>query len=1060
MPATKTFISDINSQLSRLNNHPGLEAGLEVANKIIELLGLEAIPVERIKETIVGLPSSDRYNAWFERHPIFADGLACFALSTNDLIETKFYHLKKHSRQIAAGSVGFELNFEDEDFTRKGDFKVGLDFFLLPDGKSVQIALSNRGHLRLVELNGRLTQTQVEIFDQWLGGATACADKSELHNRLWDSFGLKSVNQKFYDGIAQAFNELLEHLTGIGRDEEQAKLFSSRLLGRLLFCWFLRKKKIINEDMGYFSDVSKLSADEYYHSRLEPLFFATLNTSLDKRSWKTKTATALLPTIDKDTPYLNGGLFEEHEDDWYQDADLTFPADFFSNLYSHFEEFNFTTDESSLEYEQVAIDPEMLGRIFESFLAEQIDESTGQQARKAKGAFYTPREIVSYMCKESVRSYLLNCYPENNRYAIAVNNLLDTSDRQWGAGGSNSKHDNVPREYVSLVLDALRDFRILDPACGSGAFPMGILQLCLRNYERLENNFDSYGAKLKIIQNNIFGSDIEPMAIEIARLRVWLSLVVDTKDNNDIRPLPNLDFNFVCADSLMSLQAEDLVSSHTQLYERLQKIMKQYFKTHSLENKKNLQRDYDKLTKFQQLGLGGRRTEQLRDFNPFKNDSPADFFDTDYMFGIKEFDVVIANPPYIQLQKNGGKLAKKYKNEGFRSFTPTGDIYQLFFEQGINMLKQSGTLCFITSNKWMRTAYGQKLRQLFADQTQVIQLIDLGPGVFEATVDTNILILNKSIDESPKSKACKIESAEFNPKVIKDANVAFDIPAVGAPWLILNEIERGIKEKIEKVGTPLKEWDINIYRGILTGYNDAFIVDNETKDRLVAEDPKSAEILKPILRGKDIKRYRADWAGKWLIDSHNGYGDIPPIDINDYSAIKNHLDQYWSHISSRGDKGNTPYNLRNCAYHEEFNRANIVWQRITQRPTFCFSKPGQHILDSMAFISAKQATSQFILPILNSSVIEYWIHHNVHKYGQTGYRLSNQYVALLPIPKIEDRDIKMVEELIMLTNTSANMTSNEDLVTLQRNVDKMVCAMFGLDEAEVSAVRRLIRAIN
>ncbi len=237
----------------------------------------------------------------------------------------------------------------------------------------------------------------------------------------------------------------------------------------------------------------------------------------------------------------------------------------------------------------------------------------------------------------------------------------------------------------------------------------------------------------------------------------------------------------------------------------------------------------------------------------------------------------------------------------------------------------------------------------------------------------------------------------------------------------------------------------------------------------MAEDPKSAEVLKPILRGRDIRRYYADWAGLWLINTMPSL----KIDLAQYPAIEKHLLQFGqdrleqsgqiapSGVKARKKTGHKWFELQDsCAYHEEFNRANIVWQRITQRPTFCFSRPGQHILDSMAFISAKQATSQFILPILNSSVIEYWIHHNVHKYGQTGYRLSNQYVALLPIPKIEDRNIKMVEELIMLTNASANMTSNEDLVTLQRNVDKMVCAMFGLDEAEVSAVCRLIRAIN
>ena len=229
-------------------------------------------PIKPLKPSW-NLPNTERYDSWFKRHPIFAASRACFALSHNQLIETKFYHLNKRTRPIIAGSVGFELNFEDEDFTRQQGFKVGLDLFLTPDGKSLQIVLSSYGNLRIVELSQRLTQTQVEIFNQWLSGVSGCDSKAALHTLLWESFKLKSVNQKFYNGIALSFNLLLEHLRSQGRDEEQAKLFASRLLGRLLFCWFLRKKGVINEEMGYFSDYIKLSASQYYRTRLEPLFF-------------------------------------------------------------------------------------------------------------------------------------------------------------------------------------------------------------------------------------------------------------------------------------------------------------------------------------------------------------------------------------------------------------------------------------------------------------------------------------------------------------------------------------------------------------------------------------------------------------------------------------------------------------------------------------------------------------------------------------------------------------------------------------------------------------------
>ena len=1055
MLGSKTLQSGLNEKLQALSTSPCLENGLQVANAISQLLGLEHKDIETVKESVVSLPSFGRYKSWFKKHPVFNDERACFALGSNQLIETKFYDLQKQSRQIIAGSVGFEFNFEDENFTRNEGFKVGLDFFLAPDNKSLQVVLSDRGNLRLVELADRLTQTQVEIFTLWLQAAT-CTNQAELHHLLWDSFKLKSVNQKFYDGISRSFNILLEHLKNIGKEEESAKLFANRLFGRLLFCWFLRKKEIINEEMGYFSDCDQFDdATDYYRLRLEPLFFQTLNRPLNERSRTEKAPSKLTPAIDDSTPYLNGGLFEIHENDWFQDSNLTFPKDFFRNIYNHFDEFNFTTDESSLEYEQIAIDPEMLGRIFESFLAEQIDESTGQQARKAKGAYYTPREIVSYMCKESVRDYLLKSDPDNERYIEAVNKLLDTSDQEWGKGVSNSKLDKVPKEFVEPILTSLDNLKILDPACGSGAFPMGILQLCLRIYERLANGFNAYRAKLQIIQNNIFGSDIEPMAIEIARLRVWLSLVVDSKDESKIQPLPNLNFNFVCANSLMSLE-KNALGDNPKLYDQLREIIRNYFQTHGAKTKQKLQKDYYEKINIQQMVLASNRTEQLKSFDPFKNDKPASFFDTGYMFGVPDFDIVIGNPPYIQLQKNRGKLAKQYVNEGFQCFASTGDIYQLFFEQGLNFLKDDGVLCYITSNKWMRAAYGMKMRRLFADTTRVIQLIDLGSGVFDATVDTNILILKKSIDDF-KSKACKIEKSNFSAEVVRASNIVFNAPDRGQQWLILNPIERSIKDKIERIGTPLKEWDINIYYGIKTGYNEAFIINNETKDRLVAQDPKSAEILKPILRGRDIKRYRADWAELWLI------GTMPSLKINieEYPAVKKYLLEFGrerleqtgktsiSGVRSRKKTGHKWFELQDsCAYYGEFENRNIVWQRVTRQPAFCFSKPGQHVLDSMVFISGNQENLDFILPILNSSTVEHWVDRNAHQLGEGGYLLSNQYIERMPVPKLNECDNSLIEDL--LKNLKGQLKIDSKIS--HSIIDSLVYKLFQFTPTEIKVI--------
>lgn len=712
MPNSHPFVKRVNELLENLDTEPSAKNGVELANEILKLVGVQNLKsAEEVFESSIELPNAERYDRWFQPHPIFKSDRACFELAESELLQAKFYWLQKHTRQIIAGGVHFTPNFEDEEFTHNERYKVGIDFFLSANGKSLQIVLSNRGNLRVVELSKRLNITQVDIFTKW-DGAGNLSTQEALHTTLWESFKLKSVNQKFYDGVANSFNELLQHLKSIDKEDEEAKLFASRLLGRLLFCWFLRKKGIIDESYGYFNAQGK-DATSYYKSNLERLFFLTLNTPVDERDELHKQHQqhlVHLPAEDKQpslfktdqkTPYLNGGLFEPHDNDWFRDEELSFPDGYFVNLYNHFEEFNFTTDESSPEYEQIAIDPEMLGRVFESLLATQIDD-TGEQARKAKGAFYTPREIVSYMCKESLRNYLHSSNTGDERYKKAIDDLLDTTDREWASAGTNSKRDSVPKEYRVQVVEALDSVKILDPACGSGAFPMGMLQLILKTYERLESRFDPYKTKLEIIENNIYGIDIEPMAVEIARLRAWLSLVVDEEKGREVEPLPNLDFKFVCANSLVPLDKVLGLFSDSALHQKLKDIRNKYFNARKPHTKKALQDEYYKLTSSEQTSLitDDNRTKQLKSFDPFKNSKPADFFDQDHMFGITDgFNIVIGNPPY------GGKYPNNLKDV-FKSFyksaaTISGnqkgslDTFSLFIESGYNSVQTNGNLSYI-----------------------------------------------------------------------------------------------------------------------------------------------------------------------------------------------------------------------------------------------------------------------------------------------------------------------------------------------------------------------------
>lgn len=264
------------------------------------------------------------------------------------------------------------------------------------------------------------------------------------------------------------------------------------------------------------------------------------------------------------------------------------------------------------------------------------------------------------------------------------------------------------------------------------------------------------------------------------------------------------------------------------------------------------------------------------------------------MFGVNEFDVVIGNPPYIQLQKalpNEGNLkyADLYKNERYETFERTGDIYALFYEQGLNFAKNGGLLCYITSNKWMRAKYGGSLRKYFSTK-EPLKLLDLGPRIFEAaTVDTNILIIRDRKVKEHELKAFTIKNKK-EVEMLSELDMTTMKNLSNDSWIILTPIEQSIKEKIERVGTPLKDWDIKINRGVLTGFNKAFIINEETRKKLIKEDPKSDEIIRPILRGRDIKRYSYEFANIYLINTHNGYVDsagnqVNRIDVNHYPAI-------------------------------------------------------------------------------------------------------------------------------------------------------------------------------
>jgi hypothetical protein len=720
------YQNNLNTALKELHSTKSISAALSVCNVLLEYMGVETKSVEDIELSKLKLPNAERYDRWFEAHPHFRGNRACFALTPKEeaILEAKFFAIKKRSKLFIAGSVNFTPNFEDRDYTRNDpNMKVGIDFFLTPEKDSVIVVLSDKGNLRLVELSGRLTNTQNEIFTLWHNIAQI-KDKNALHATIWDSFKLSSLNKKFYEGIANSFTSLTQHLQKDNAEEQLANQFANRLHGRLLFLWFLRKKNIINESKEYFT-IGDKNDTEYYANTLSTLFFNVLNNEDHK-------------DLDSITPYLNGGLFDQKLDGTYWNAHSpTFPAGFFKNLYEHFDCFNFTTDESTPEYEQIAIDPEMLGRVFESFLATLTTE-TGAQAKKANGAFYTPREIVSYMSRESLRQYLYGALDAGVTLKSSVDDLLDLTDSEWALAGTNSKRDAVAKEDRERIMDALREIKVLDPAVGSGAFPMGILHKILSLFERLAPNFDSYETKLSILKDNIYGVDIDPAAIEISRLRAWLSIIVDAKDIKKIKPLPNLEFKFVCANSLIGLDDSEKISfkHDPNLKSTLIRIRDEYYATSSKIKKEKLQKDYVKLTHGNLFDTG--ETLQIKSYEPFEKGASTSFYDPELMHGVGIFDVVIGNPPYVST-KGRGETDKKILKDiyGFAD-----DLYSHFYFKGLEITKQdTGVLSFITSKTFWTIQTKKNLRKLL-QKNRIIEIFDTA-APFAAMVDTCVLMVKK-----------------------------------------------------------------------------------------------------------------------------------------------------------------------------------------------------------------------------------------------------------------------------------------------------------------------------
>lgn len=945
---------------------------------------------------------------------------------------------------------------------------------------------------------------------------------------------------------------------------------------KLLILWLNRILflKLIESNLVRFNDDKNLKFLNFKKipdfDKLSELFFEVL---AKEKSTRKKSEFAYLP-------YLNSSLFEK------QSIENTLEISSLSNdlklfyykntvlkddkckakkgqvglleyLFEFLDSFDFGSDDEQSEIlsQKELISSSVLGNVFEKL--------NGYK----EGSFYTPSFITSYMCKESITKVVLDKF--NAQFDLDAKDISEL-------------RRSLRKEDKKAQKELLNSIKICDPAVGSGHFLVSALNVMLSIYDEL-NLFDEefylevqndeilitgrkgefieykrpktpkdkahliqqelFHTKKDIIENNLFGVDINPNSCEITKLRLWIELLkhsfyqsFDDETYHDLKTLPNIDINIKCGNSLVSyfetgksLNHYPNIKERMGKYKRIVKDYKEGFYTDksrinqeiknlkiSFKNfcfadkfKKEMKGFNDKCEKYSKkygnfLAVDDENLkffvsanltlfdfdekEATKEFTNLKKEYDNIFnlesnhpFEWRFEFpeildddgNFKGFDLIIGNPPYIrqeELKELKPHLAKNYK-----VYKGTSDIYTYFYELGFNVLKDNGVLSYITSNKYTRAGYGEALREFLLKNVKVLEYTDLnGIKVFDsATVDTSILCFEKS-----KSKDNKFKYLALSNEILKTC--AYDIGLYKdfaefsqnslskESFTFSDENTSALKAKIERIGTPLKEWQgLNINYGIKTGYNEAFIITTEKRNEILAkckdeaEKECTAKLIRKMLRGRDIKRYSYEWAGLWVINTHNGYKNqngekVEAINIKHYPSLKKHFDEFYPQLEKRADKGLTPYNLRNCAYIEEFEREKIVYSEIVRKPQFYLDTKLNFYAEATSFILTGE-NLKYLIAFLNNDFVAFIFKtfYAGGNLGENGFRYKKAFLEKLPIPKINSKNKKLANELINLVDEilkAKEQDKNANTQELENKINSLVYKLYNLTEEEIKII--------
>ncbi|AJC94740.1 type IIS restriction/modification enzyme [Campylobacter volucris] len=825
-------------------------------------------------------------------------------------------------------------------------------------------------------------------------------------------------------------------------------------------------------------------------------------------------------------------------------------------LFEFLDSFDFGSDEQSEELikQKELINSSVLGNVFEKL--------NGYK----EGSFYTPSFITSYMCKESISKVVLDKF--NAKFKLNSTNLNELK--------KDLRDFRISKEEK---LDLLNSIRICDLAVGSGHFLVSALNCLLMVYYELnlfEQDFylsiendeiliqnekgefieykrpsfekdkahqiqkELFECKKLIIENNLFGVDINSNSCEITKLRLWIELLkhsyyqsFENEYYHDLKTLPNIDINIKCGNSLISyFDINKSLTHYPNIKERMDKykrIVKDY-KDGFYTDKTMISKEIQNLkTSFKNFCLKDKFAKEIKAFTNdaneyskkygdflvssyddenFKSFFSKNMFEFDFdeskakkeftkltklyesIFDLesshpfewrfefpevldesgnfKGFDLIIGNPPYIRQEEI--KELKNTLSKNYKVYKGTADIYTYFYELGFNVLKENGILSFITSNKYTRAGYGEPLREFLLKNTCILKYIDLnGIKVFDsATVDTSMLSFEKIKIKENTFKYLSLNNEllknyDFEISVIKEFLNISQNSLSKESFTFNDESTNALKAKIERIGTPLKDWHgLNINYGIKTGLNEAFIITTEKKDEILAnckdedEKERTAKLIRKMLRGRDIKRYSYEWAGLWVI------GTFPSlkIDIEQYPSLKSYLSNFLPRIEQSGEKGcrkktsNKWFETQdNIAYYEEFEKEKIVWAEMTREP--CFIYDISQVFTNQTCYIFTSPYSKYLIGILNSNIIFYYMQQISSNLGDGAFRWIKQYIEKLPIPKINSKNEKLANELVSLVDEilkAKEQNKNANTQEQENKINSLVYKLYNLTEEEISII--------